>query len=277
MRGGVEVIRPQRQSLLSVTGVVVSVAAVAFMTGCTSRPTQERFRHINGLYFVSTDLARPESWQQNGDARWVQEQVKAIGGAAPSLIVGVEREEPLDRDAYPAVWVVRSGDSGSLIVTERYLVDNLLFWTEAQERELGMVPTVENTTVPLSPEEVTRLERSLASLSPHRCTDTIRFFPEQRWTFHVRTRLRGKETCFSVFAPALSENNRQAYKSRPYAEYERLSRREADVVATVLDFADQKLLAHFSVGPRAEPLGGQADPEHFGHTIDPGSEHGHRE
>ena len=240
---------------------IASIIIAVLCAGCVMRPRQDRFLRIQGLTCVSTELQRPVSWQKNKDAVWTQGRLREFGADSVRFLAAVEWEEPFRPDAYIAVWIAGSPDNGLLIVTREYQADRLLHWLQGEGRELGSVPALENLSLPLPAADLHLLEDSLRQLSVQRCTDTVRFFPEQQRTYHVQVKLGGKENEFAVFAPALRDYQRAADRGIPrLAEYQRLSRREADVVATILDFADQKLMNYLKVGPPrdvpAEPLTG---------------------
>jgi hypothetical protein len=241
----------------------------ALLMGCAPRPSQERFLRIDGLPVVATELPRPESWDHDEDAAWMRNQMKGAGEHSHGLSIIVERADPDFPGAYLAVAVTGSAQGGSLAVTRPYVISQLLHWTEVEQRELGGVPDLANLSIQLSAEECATVERALLRLSPELCTDTVAFFPERERIYHVEVRVRDKTSRFSVFAPALSELERQAQESITYlAEYDKLSRRESDVVALVLEFADKKLLEHFAVGPRPVSQDDGAYPGGFGSISD---------
>jgi hypothetical protein len=231
---------------------VLVVTGLLLVAGCAGSPTQDRFVHIKGLAFVSTNLSPPSSWELNGDALRVKRQLPSAVDTS-SFVVGVEKEDYFHRDTYQAVWIVGSADGGSLIATRAYVEGKLIHRAEPGRRLLGPEPALESVRIPLSGDEVTKVERQLLRLSPEKCTDTVIFFPEQQPVYHVHLGLHGKDHSFSVFAPALSRLAREADRSIHHlAQYDRLSRREADVVAVILDFADKRLMYHLKVGSRSE-------------------------
>jgi hypothetical protein len=245
-------------------GWMLLMAIALVSSGCVSTSGQDRFLRIHGLICTSTQLERPRSWEKNKDAAWVQERLADFGADSPGFLAAVEWEEPFKSDRYAAVWIAGSSDAGLLIATRDYQVDRLLYWLQGENRQLGAVPTLQNLSVSLAPGDLKLLEDSLRHLSPHRCTDTVKFFPDQQRTYHVQVRLAEKETEFAVFAPALKDYQRAADRSiRWLAQYHRLSRREADVVAVILDFADKRLMYHLKVGSRSESTADQPTGDGF--------------
>ena len=225
------------------------LAAVALLGGgCVGRCGQDRFLRIDGLICTSTELERPLSWEKNEDAAWVQRRLRCLGADSARFLAAVEGEDPFRPEVYSGVWIAGSSEGGLLIATREYQADRLLHWLQGERRELGAIPVLENLSLPLSGTDVELLEHSLRRLSVQRCTDTVRFLPEEQDTYHVRVRLGTRESEFSVFAPALWDYERAANTSiRWLVEYDRLSRREADVVAAVLDFADQRLMDYLKL------------------------------